>query len=126
MKTYTLEELKNKLIGSTNSESRLEYEKQLALHMLTEISFWEQLKELMTENEYYFCHACEGFRLMWDNIPECKNEIRNLAGEFLENEDTGAILNKKGPLFNVVPIWDYETENKIRVQFCDYMINKLK
>lgn len=126
MKAYTLEELKNELIGSTNSESRLEYEKQLALHMLTEISFWEQLKELMTEDEYYFCTACEGFRLMWHYIPEFKNEIRKLAGEFLENANTEAILNMTGPLFNAAPIWDYEPENKIRVQFCDYMINKLK
>ena len=126
MKTYSLDEIEDKFIGVRGSKKRDKYEKELSLEILKEKSFWEHLKQSMAKGIYYFCHATEEFRIRFYAIPEFETEVRRLAGEFLENENRKIVLRETGPLFGDMPLGEYEPEREIRIQFCDYMINKLK
>jgi diadenosine tetraphosphatase ApaH/serine/threonine PP2A family protein phosphatase len=123
MKLYTLEELKNELIGIEGSNERNEYEQELALEYLKDIEFWKQLKKELGKGEY-FCHTSDLFRELWDSVKGFDNEIIELASEFLKGwEEYKDVYSSDVVLFGNLEELSY---NKIRVQFCDYMINKLK
>ena len=125
MKTYTLEELIDKYIGIEGSGERCKYEQELALEYLKELGFWKNLKQELGKGQY-FCHTSSLFRRLWNNVKGFDDEIIKLATEFLASkEDMGYehFYSNCVTLFGNTKEVDY---NKIRKEFCDYMINKLK
>jgi hypothetical protein len=122
MKTYTLEELKNELIGIKGSAERVKYEQELALNCLKEVEFWKQLK-LELGNREYFCHSSELFERWWWS-KDFREKIIQSAAEFLKNnEKYKEVYSNVAVLFSNLEELNH---NIIREEFCDYMIDKLK
>ncbi len=121
MKTYTLEELKDELIGIEGSVERVKYEQKLTLNCLKEVEFWKQLKSELGNREY-FCDGSELFERWWWK-KDFREKIIQSASKFLKtNENYKKVHSSIVVLFGGLEELSY---NKIRKEFCDYMINKL-
>jgi hypothetical protein len=93
------------------------------------IEFWTSTKYDFNEwaDGYSFlCIYCEDFANAWDNNGYERQNLINLANEFIQHENIkNVIVGYKDLLFNAEH-FNFDDRVEIRRNFIDYCINKFK